>query len=374
LIPILFSDQYQPSLDINFGASASLDSRITFSRGSVAYYFNNLGVLTQAAVDVPRLDYDPATLAFKGFLVEAARTNVCLWNRDLTNAAWTKSNVTAAKDQTGIDGVTNSASRITASAGNGTCLQAITDASKARYLSAYVKRLVGSGTIQMTLDNGTTWAAVTVTASWTKVEIPTQTLANPTVGFRIVTSGDSIAVDFVQSEDGNYASSPILTTTASAGRAFDSALMTGANFTNWYNQTEGTLYAEATAPTATPASSYGIFGVSDNSANNRHVIRKGNAVSAMITVNGGATQATPSPANAWNDTNFHKVAYAYKANDFVGCLDGTLGTVDTSGTVPTVTQAEVGFAQGGLVLSGHIRRIAAWRQRLPGPTLQSKTR
>lgn len=361
-----------PSLDINF-LTGSLDPRITFTRLSSARYFNSTGTLVTVGNDIPRFDYDLATLQPKGLLIEEARMNVVLWNRDLTNAAWTKSNVTAAKDQIGIDGAANSASSITATAGNGTCLQAITLASSARFQSAYVKRLTGSGTIQMTMDNGSTWTTVTVTAAWTLVTIPTQTLANPTVGFRIVTSGDAIAVDYVQNENGLFATSPMLVTTVAAGRALDSALITGTNFSTWYNQSEGTMYAEATAPIAVPSSSYGIFGVSDNSSNNRNILRKGNAIASMITVTGGAVQATPSPANAWNDVNFHKVAYAYKVNSFVGALDGTLGTVDTAGTVPTVTQAEIGFAQGGLLLSGNIKRIKYWPARLSNSTLQQIT-
>src|SRR5579871_6199535 len=55
-----------------------------------------------------------------------ARTNDALWSNDLTQSAWTKTNVTAALNATGPDNVANSASTITASAGNGTILQAIT--------------------------------------------------------------------------------------------------------------------------------------------------------------------------------------------------------------------------------------------------------
>ena len=194
----------------------------TFSGSANGTYVNSAGLITQATANTARFDYNPSTLAAKGILLEGARTNVVLWNRDLTNAAWTASNVTVAKDQTGADGVANSASSLTATAGNGTVLQAITLASSARYQSAYVKRLTGSGTINMTMDNGTTWTAISPTSSWTALEIPTQTLANPTVGFRIVTSGDAIAVDYVQNENGAFRSSAIPTTSASVTRAADS--------------------------------------------------------------------------------------------------------------------------------------------------------
>ena len=191
-------------------------------RASAATYVNS-------AVALSNFSSGNLRVGDLGALIEPNRTNVVLYNRDLTNAAWTKSNVTAAKDQTGIDGVASSASKITATAGNGTCLQAITLASSARYQTAYVKRLTGSGTVEMTMDNGSTWTAITVTAGWTRVSIPTQTLANPTVGFRIVTSGDAIAVDYVQNENGIYATSPLATTSASTNRNAD--VVTLANFT-----------------------------------------------------------------------------------------------------------------------------------------------
>jgi hypothetical protein len=190
-------------------------ARVTYQITPRAY-----NATTTAAYYGPRFDYDAALTAL-GLLLEGARTNVVLWNRDLTNAAWTASNITPVKDQTGITGVASSASKITATAGNGTILQAITLASSARFQTAYVKRVTGTGVIEMTMDNGTTWTPITVTADWTRVSIPTQTLANPTVGFRIATSGDAIAVDMVQNSNGTFATSSIWTTAAAVTRAAD---------------------------------------------------------------------------------------------------------------------------------------------------------
>lgn len=184
---------------------------------SGAFATNADGTLTSFGTDTLRIGIGT------GLLIEDARTNVVLWNRDLTNAAWTQTNITAALDQTGVDGTANSASSILATAANGTVLQTTTVGSSARWQSAYVKRITGSGTVNMTMDNGSTWTAITVTSSWTRVAIPTQTLANPTVGFRLVTNGDKIAVDLVQNENSDtFASSPISTTTSALARAADS--------------------------------------------------------------------------------------------------------------------------------------------------------
>lgn len=200
-------------------ASGTYPSGETFTRAGAAYYLDSSGVLQSAGTGVKRnahyINGKPT------LLLEGARTNVVLWDRDMTNAAWTKTTMTAAKDQVGPDGVTNSASSLLATAGNATCLQAITLASSARSQSCWIKRLIGSGTVNMTMDNGSTWTVVTVTASWTRVNIPTQTLANPTVGFRIVTDTDKIAVDFAQNEDDVFPSSEIATTTASVARVAD---------------------------------------------------------------------------------------------------------------------------------------------------------
>jgi hypothetical protein len=197
----------------------------TFTRAATKVALDANGVASVIAHSLPAFEWtlDPVSgLMTPGVLLEGARTNVVLWSRDLTNAAWTKTNCTAAKTQLGVDGQAASASLLTATAGNGTCLQAITLASSARYQSAYVKRVTGSGVVNMTTDNGATWTAVTVTSSWSRVRIPSQTLANPTVGFRLVTSGDAIAVDYVQNETGLNASSPIPTTTVAVARAADS--------------------------------------------------------------------------------------------------------------------------------------------------------
>lgn len=161
-------------------------------------------------------------------------TNFCLQNRDLTQAVWTKTNVTAAKNQAGLINASltlppavNTASSITATAANGTILQSITLASGSKSASVHVKRLVGTGTLEMTMDGGTTWVALTVPASgWSRqTAIPSQIVTDPMVGFRIATSGDSFAIDLVQLE--NYIppattvalmTAPIPTTTAAVQR------------------------------------------------------------------------------------------------------------------------------------------------------------
>jgi len=137
---------------------------------------------------------------------------------------WSKSNVAVAKDQVGIDGATNAATSIAATSNNAVLVQPIVLASGARTSSVYLKRLVGTGAVQVSLD-GTSWSAVDLSSTeWRRIVL-SGTVTNPVVGVRLLTSGDAVAMDYAQVEDGLIATSPILTTTATVTRAADNATM-----------------------------------------------------------------------------------------------------------------------------------------------------
>lgn len=194
----------------------------TFTRTTTGTYVDPQdGLLKSAAIDTPR--YERMADGGVGILIEGASTNKTLHSADFTNVAWVKTNCTAAKDATGIDGQSNSASTLTATSATATCLQAITIASALQTYSVYVKRKTGSGTIEMTIDGGTSWTDITSSLSssvFTRLTLD-QTLANPQIGFRIATSDDEIEVDANQIEELSLASSYIPTTTAAVTRGAD---------------------------------------------------------------------------------------------------------------------------------------------------------
>jgi len=174
-----------------------------------------------------------ANPASNGLLIEEARTNRILWCRDATDAAWVKTNVTAAKDQTGVDGVANAASSLTATANDGTCIQTITLVSGSRTGSVYLKRITGTGNVQVSL-NGTTYSTVDLSdTEWRRIVL-SGTVTNPTVGIKLAVSGDAVAMDYGQVEDGAYVTTPILTTTATATRSADVATVDN-NVQNIFN-------------------------------------------------------------------------------------------------------------------------------------------
>lgn len=353
---------------------------MAITRATTATYFDASGILQTAASGAARIDHNPTTGARIGLLREPARTNRALWCRDLTNAAWTATTATVAKDVVGIDGTAASASSILATAGNATVLQAVTHTSTLRTLSAYVKRLVGTGVVEITLDNGGSWAAITSSinsTTWSRVAL-SATLANPTFGFRLVTDTDKIAVDYVQVEDGHCATSPILTTTVAVARNVDAFLLSGQAFANIWNATEGTILVEFSMPTAPPASSFPvILSANDATANERvsmSITETTGALNFGLT-DGGVVQATCAIAStAAYDSSVMRLVGAYKVNDIRSAAQtGTLATQDTSATLPTVTQLQLADQAGGAapVTPMHFRRVAYWPLRLPDQALVS---
>jgi hypothetical protein len=122
----------------------TIGSAGSFTRASAnGTYFDNTGTLKTAAANVPRFSFNPLALAIAPkFLQEAAATNLILWSRDGTQAAWSKTDTTTALNQVGIDGIAASATLYTqGSAGTAIVSQAVTvSAGAATVASPYVKR------------------------------------------------------------------------------------------------------------------------------------------------------------------------------------------------------------------------------------------
>lgn len=194
-----------------------------FTRASSATYFDINNVLVTVGNNIPRFA-QIAPYAWMNpppLIVEAAATNYLLRSRDMSNAAWVKTNMTGAKDQVGLDSVVAAASSMLATAANATILQAVTMPTGGVF-TGYVKRLIGAGTLEVTVNNGANWTAIagTTTGAWTKFTLA-GALINPTIGFRIGTNGDKFAFDLGQAEVGAAGTSYIATVAATVARSAD---------------------------------------------------------------------------------------------------------------------------------------------------------
>lgn len=219
---------------------------VTTSRASVAWCTKADYSLVSCGNNLPRVMTGGGSTLPLGLLGETqADTNQILHNRDLSQATWTKTTMTCAKTATGADGVANSASTCTATAGNATVTQAVALAGQYAH-SIYLKRRTGTGAVSVTVDNGVTWTDITnsLSSSVFKRAVPSETVGcmyggcivvramaqnfgvSSTLGIRLATNGDAVDVDLAQVEGGAaghgyWASSPITTGAAAATRAVE---------------------------------------------------------------------------------------------------------------------------------------------------------
>src|SRR4051812_6969991 len=122
MIPsLLQSPNFRPTLNLQFKDLGSGGAQITEDFGPAATFTNaaqgwtklSSGLWAAVANGSARSFYSGFTTVagtYLGYLAEGARTNSCLQARDLSNASWTKTTATGAKDQAGIDGTASSAS------------------------------------------------------------------------------------------------------------------------------------------------------------------------------------------------------------------------------------------------------------------------
>lgn len=290
-----------------------------------------------------------------GLLIEESRTNRLLWCRDATQTNWTKTNVTAAKTATGIDGVANAASTLTASADNGTCIEQITLASGSRTSSVYLKRITGTGNIQVTLD-GTTWSTVDLSNGlWNRIVL-SGTVTNPAVGIRIATNGDAVALDYGQIEDGAFATTPILTTTATATRAVDAATMLGTSFTQWFSQNSSTIYAQFKVLSA--ASSAPTIWYLNGQSYNLRVFNETNSTIRLYT-----QAAAVSIGSSYSQYSIGNSATSWTYQDrMLASLSGSEPLTGSTASRGIYTGLYIGSAGGSFFLTGYISRLVYFPQ------------
>jgi hypothetical protein len=399
------------SLDFTTGV---LDPRLTFTRSTTGTYINSSGYVTSAAIDAPRFDYDPTTPAPRGLLIEPSAVNYMLESSSLSGYSNSGMAAVSAGSETDPTGTANSARQIYATAGGtyhgfyrtitaGTNTQiTVSIWAKARtYTHLFLSDLAsGRAAVRFNLSTGATdnnvgagyvsakatpfpnnwWRCemvVNVTAStsygWTFVGVPSGATLN---GFGAQYTGTGNAADGIycygfQVEAGPAATSYIATTSSTVTRAVDSCVMTGTNFSSWFNATEGTLLAHAIRSRTSDIGR--IASVNDNTAN-ESIELAADATGEFIVVDGGSTLANITPGTVTANTAF-KIAGAYKLNDVQAALGGTLGTADTAVTMPIVDRLMIGQQAGAspIYLNGTIALLKYWPTRLTNAQLQSLT-
>jgi hypothetical protein len=374
LVPARFKTGklYTPVATTSGGLVLGASGDFNVTRATTATRINASGLVEVVAAGIPRLDYSTSG-GCPALLVENAATNLALHSRDLTNAVWSGTTVTTEKNAVGADGVASGATTITATAASGTVLQALSHASTGRIFSAYIRRVTGTGAIQLTTNGGTNWDTVTITSAYTQVFCAAQTVASGTVGIRLAASGDVIAVDFTQGEAGSVASSPITTTSGTVTRNADEVNLSGP-VSGCIGQTEGTIYLEIEIrATSSPAAMIAVLANDSGLSQYIRITRSSSQFTATV-LNGSATTLFTS---ANTTAGIYKLALAYKSGDNAMSINGAapLTSANTSNYPTSLTRimlSEV-LGQGFRPLNGPIRAFALYPTRLTNAELQALT-
>jgi hypothetical protein len=379
----------RPAMFLDFIGTNSLDSRVTFTRASTATFVGSNGLIQSAAINAPRFDYDPVTLAPRGLLIEEQRANLATYSAAIGGTNWSASSLGAGvlptvtlNHSVAPDGSTT-ATRLQLSLGGGTTTGDISlvaqglTATGARG-SFYIKTTDGS--TKTIYTRGASFSSFVVDGTWRRYNFDAGTLAGTQFGIGLrggQTPTNSNTADILvwgaQLEVGAFATSYIPTVASQVTRSPDIATMTGTNFSSWYSQSEGTLVFEGSTfkpTTVSPSANVGVE-ANDGTLNNRNIIQYVNNIVSGQTTTLGSVVSSISQAYTASATD--KLAYAYKANDFAFARSGALVGTDTAGGVPVVNRLALGNYQSQAFLNGYIRQIAYYNTRLPNNTLRAIT-
>ena len=416
----------RPSLDLDFTQEV-LDPRITFSRGTVGTRVNRNRLIETVSANQPRFDYDPVTGECNGLLIEESRTNLLTYSEDFTNANWSKSqssiittSIVAPNGSTAYKLVENTVSgvghfitqgSITKLSNAVLTLTIFAKAAERQYLGLAINSFsTGFGSrygAEFNLGNGTarnndpaqgtyTSGSYSITPypnGWYRCRITCTTSTDAQTQVRIFTfrdtnqwtsagsyAGDGTSGLYIwgaQLEQGTSATlasfpTSYIPTDGTAGgkpRSDDLASMTGTNFSSWYNQTEGTLYASARVNALGGLVFPGIAYVDDGTTGNSMGFYVNDAANDTIGLEAylsGRLQYGFASTSATTANKLNKVISSYSINNFSSAFD-TSGQVqrDIKGSVPTVDRLRIGALRGGIYpLNGTISRFTYYPRKL----------
>ena len=402
-------------------ATSYVPSTQTFTgRTSTGTFIGSNGLIQTAGVGVARMQYNPTNLNAQPFLLlEAAATNLQTYSEQFDNVAgWGVTNATISINSAVSPDGLSTADKLIDDATNGVhrSISSFTPASTTPHTLSFFAKQSGRNWIAIgnasdnqfayfnlasgvigSLVGGATASIQALTNGWYRCSVtftPSSTTGK-TFGFYLASAdgtasyvGDGTSGAFIwgaQLETGSYATSYIPTvattvtrsadtsTSAATTRNADAAVMTGTAFSSWYNPNQGTLYTEGGGLNA--ASSARLASITDNTFSNRIInyFATSGLAAGLITTS-GVSQANPV-VSITSATALNKVIQGYALNNVNIAANGTLGTLDTSATIPAVTLMRIGVDEVGTgsFLNGTIRKIAYYPVRLTDAQLQALT-
>ena len=185
-----------------------------------------------------------------------------------------------------------------------------------------------------------------------------QVQAYPDANYATHTDSGDYFIWGAQAETGTVATSYIPTSGSTVTRAADDLVIDGSDFTNFYNQSEGTIYIEYEPRVLGTTNTALEF--SDGTADNRIFSLVASAYHCYIK-DGGVAQAVLDGGTV-TAGDLIRLAFSYEVNNTQASLDGGAVVSDMSASIPTVDRLILGnqTVANTRLLNGHIKRLLYW--------------
>ena len=380
---------------------------------------NYIPVLETAASGVARFDHNPTTFESLGLLIEEQRTNLLTYSEQFDDAAWTKSRLTITANTVVAPDGTLTGDKLVEDTGTGShtvrnATSVTITSGDTLTASVFAKAAEGAYVIVGIGDGGVNISRTTFNLSNGSVLTSTTAAANVSAPIPVITSvgngwyrcavtatvtgvteaqlwifkgsnasgaasytGDGYSGIYIwgaQLEEGEFITSYIKTEASAVTRAADAASMTGASFSSWYNQAQGTLYAESRCPNGIASNLNRIASLNDGTASNRIDIDTGSGTTTVGRITTNGTSQGSFSAGSFTDFQLRKSALAIQVDNFTLAAN-TLTASDTSALVPVVNRLIIGQSPStsSSYLNGTMAKLAYYPIRVTNAQLQALT-
>ena len=392
------TERVLPSLALDWTTGLA-QTGVDVVRAGVATFVGSNGLIQSASADTQRIDYSTGTA---GLLVEESRINAITYSEQFNNGSWNKlklnttgtpawvdvavapdGNLTADKlieDATsgthavyksvGVSASTRTMS-VFAKAGERTSLCLNNDASGMSSffnLSTGVVSFQGANAVAKITPANDGWYRCSITGVFTGNFYIVTAIGNSQSYLGDGTSG--LFVYGAQVETGAFPTSYIPTEGSAVTRNADVATMTGTNFSDWFNASEGTFVFEGLQ--FTTATSRVILDATNGTTSERiQIYSASSGIPTIYIADGGVGQAQVGSASISVNTTY-KASAAYKLNDIGISRNGNIPATDNTATIPTLDRTTL-FCRydSTLQLNGYARKLLFYPQRLLNAELQS---
>lgn len=395
----------QLALDLQFAADRTLAARIgptpTFTRASTATFIGSNGLIQSAAINAPRFDHDPVTLASRGLLIEESRTNLLPRSEEFNNGWAVYQSAISANSTASPSGLNDADSLIenTANDAHSVFRGANFAASTVYSFSVYVKAdsrnwlalyenstntdrrsffNVATGTVGTTnpshtaqiqrMPNGWWRCSITFTTTTaTSRNVSIELAFADNVAFYSGNGTGRVSLWGAQLEVGAFPTSYIPTTTTAVVRSADVCSITGSDFAGMWNPSEGTMLFTGRR-------------IANQTNQCNWSIDAGTSISEIASSRGATTERITADAvgilsvTAFSTLNEYKIAAALKTGDYAASFNGAAAVTSSSSFTHSPSAMRIGMGRGSSnQLNGHISSVRYYRTRLSNAQLQSLT-